>query len=687
MATPRRSARRSASRDPVTAPAPSSVGRTPGRRLRSNAGSIDGESNAGGSRISTRAGGTEQGGSRVTVPIQPTTSYGTEGQDISPPLLHNLDNASSAQNMLNGAIVEATTSRHTTRVLTTIVEGEGGVGDDATSEPSSGGHSRRGIGGHRSVTQTTLGLERGYAFDATFNQTQFNAAPAANPPLAHAPPLRWWNRIIYAIGNGMITTGDAMDDAILAVGTGVRQAFNNMGNTLTAAGTGAGHIIAQAVGDVLHRLPNPIVAIGFAARQFYQYNPLRYFLRYWKVCSMSLLLIISFTFIEPDLSSAETLQRGPTSPIRFAGGLRNRWNVFTNQISRMRLPHLQLPHISLTRSSTATLANDATCTPCDFDSAPLNEAIRQINTLKEEIRIHSNDIDRHDDHLHLLQSSSALHDQLLDRLEKTCCNRPYSSQEYQHAINYFATGNGAIVDPYLTSPTKLARKLTWKEWRLAKFQGVYFRSSPGPVAALMPWDDVGDCWCAPPSRGKSQITVAMPYAITPTTLIVEHIDKGATLDIGSAPKEIELWVEILDDTKRENIVNALSEMYSQDHAFNIEPNDQIKAQSAESFKKYLSWAQALPPTFVKVGKWNYSIFRNSPYGQPMHIDIDLGRFGVDTNRVSIRVNNNYGGGDYTCIYRLKLNGEISDEQRPQYFTGTDQSRTIKKTYLGVPIPF
>ena len=673
MATPRR-VTRSTSRDPVPAVAPSSVGRTPGRRLRSNAGSVDGDSNAGGSRTGTRPGAIEQGGSRVTVPIQPTTSYGTDGHDIGPPLLQNNDNAHSAQNILSGAVVEATTARRTTRVLTTIAEGEGGVGDDAVSESSFDQHSRRGSGGHRSTTQTTLGFERGVGVDATFNQTYVNAVPAA-----HAPPLRWWNRISNALGNGMIAAGDAIDDCIAAIGARVRQSINTTGNALAAIR----HFTAQTVGDVLNRLPNPITAIGFAARQFYHHNPLRYFFRYWKVLLMSLLLLISYNWIEPDLPSAETLQRGLTNSLRFAGNLRNHWTTFTDQIPQVHLPHLQIPHINLPRECPAAPATAATCTPCDFDSAPMNELVRQIDSLKEDIQLHSSDIERHDDHVHQLQSSSALHDQLLDQLERICCNRPNEAQKPGEAINFFATGNGAIVDPFLTSPTKLSRKLTWKEWRLEIFHGVYFRSALGPVAALMPWEDVGDCWCAPPRRGKSQITILSPYSFTPTNLVVEHIHPFATLDIGSAPKEMELWIEILDDAKRENVENALSEMYTQDHAFNTDPNDLV---TTESGKKHLAPAQALPHTFVKIGKWEYSITRHSRYGQTMHVDIDLKRFGVETSRLSVRVNSNQARVDYTCIYRLKMFGDIRDEERPHYFTGRATGRVTKVTYQGGSAP-
>ncbi|KAK5001407.1 hypothetical protein LTR28_012681, partial [Elasticomyces elasticus] len=114
-------------------------------------------------------------------------------------------------------------------------------------------------------------------------------------------------------------------------------------------------------------------------------------------------------------------------------------------------------------------------------------------------------------------------------------------------VNFFSAATGAVVDPYLTSPTQYKRQ--------KKFLGRVYANMPWmptphpPVAALERWDEATDCWCASHAttpedrRAKAQIGVLMPRTVYPTKLVVEHVPAMGTLDIAAAPRELELWIE------------------------------------------------------------------------------------------------------------------------------------------------
>ncbi|PNS16066.1 hypothetical protein CAC42_4467 [Sphaceloma murrayae] len=109
--------------------------------------------------------------------------------------------------------------------------------------------------------------------------------------------------------------------------------------------------------------------------------------------------------------------------------------------------------------------------------------------------------------------------------------------------NFLSAGLGAVIDPYLSSPTYhhpqpniLATLFTY----------LPFTSVPGPnppVTALMPWQETGDCWCAATSttQGQAQLAALVVAPIDPSALVVEHVPAMSTLDIASAPREMEVW--------------------------------------------------------------------------------------------------------------------------------------------------
>ena len=229
-----------------------------------------------------------------------------------------------------------------------------------------------------------------------------------------------------------------------------------------------------------------------------------------------------------------------------------------------------------------------------------------------------------------------------------------------YKVNYFSAGLGAVVNPYLTSPTKqVVNSLSWKTWFIYNAFRLNLPVAPPPSEALGPWDDIGDCWCAPRNGdnlgGKLQLAVLLPRTIVPTELVVEHIPKDATLDSGSAPRSIELWAQIDDPMTREAVTNAL---------FSVLPYEETQPSVLERDVERFEARRPLDDSWVRVGSWIYDL-HDRRHVQKFSVPVDLERFGARTNQVAVRAVSNWGNKDYVCLYRLKLHGLLAEED-PKY---------------------
>ena len=231
----------------------------------------------------------------------------------------------------------------------------------------------------------------------------------------------------------------------------------------------------------------------------------------------------------------------------------------------------------------------------------------------------------------------------------------------KHQVNWFSPGLGAFVDGYLSSPVAskcVSPHVTipaggWSKGLLPSWLFEYLNPSmcgsmipfSGTQAeALLPWQDVHEKFCAPSGRGKLQLTVMPPRVISPTELVVEHLHKDATFEVGNAPKEVELWIEVQDDDVRAIVSDAIGKMYPE-----------FWQTSSPQRDKELHEAQALPQDFVPVGRWIYNIYQRD-HIQTFKVPIPLIEYGVATGAIAVRVNSNWGDVGPTCLYRLRLHG-------------------------------
>ena len=213
-------------------------------------------------------------------------------------------------------------------------------------------------------------------------------------------------------------------------------------------------------------------------------------------------------------------------------------------------------------------------------------------------------------------------------------------------VNLFALGSGVVIDPYLTSPTRHAEGTSFLQEAWRRMRGLPSRISPPPYQALMPWDDMGDCWCAPDSGGKAQLAITLPNVVVPQELVVEHISMESTLDAGATPKDIELWAQISDADRREAVEKA--QLYYK-----------ITSPIIQHEKESYTTARSLDKTWVRLGQWQYNLFVPNNI-QSFHIRVPLDHFSAPVRKFAFRTLSNWGKVDHVCLYRLKLHGLLAN---------------------------
>ena len=216
-----------------------------------------------------------------------------------------------------------------------------------------------------------------------------------------------------------------------------------------------------------------------------------------------------------------------------------------------------------------------------------------------------------------------------------------------HQVNWFAPANGAVVNPRLSSPVYATcqdpKSFSWHE----RMMGVT-RCTPASHMhgqALRPWSEPDDFFCAAPSGGRLQLGVIVQRPVAPTELIIEHLPRSAALHIGSAPKDVELWINLPDPVVRHSVMAAL--------ASDADGMDVLDGQSADVPLA----GKALYKDYRRIGRWTYNVWKDH-HVQSFQIPIELQDLGVKVTDFAVRVYSNWDAEDRgpVCIYRLRLHG-------------------------------
>src|SRR5271155_2564674 len=194
-------------------------------------------------------------------------------------------------------------------------------------------------------------------------------------------------------------------------------------------------------------------------------------------------------------------------------------------------------------------------------------------------------------------------------------------------INYCSIGNGAVIDPYLTSPTK-QKQFNWlQRWLIGTIGMQKYQSHP-PSEALRAWEEVGDCWCAAAAQGYAQLVVMMREMVYPTEVVIEHAPSDTSPTPGTAPKDLEIWADFSHLSPEEFVDAGLDK---------------------------LSHDAILPSSFARIGKMVYKAGGGVPSVQTFTLDLNQDQKTYATQKIVFRATSNYGA-EHTCFYRVRLHG-------------------------------
>lgn len=228
-------------------------------------------------------------------------------------------------------------------------------------------------------------------------------------------------------------------------------------------------------------------------------------------------------------------------------------------------------------------------------------------------------------------------------------------------INYASPGLGAIIDPYLTSPTK-TKHFPFYQRLLLGSAGVKKYQSRPPIEALKPWSEVGDCWCAASARnindpagqtmdGKggryTQLGIMLGHDLFPDEVVIEHLPLKTTPSSNSAPKDIEVWGDF-------------------SHLNQIEF---AALQMGPHALKEVEWY----PQLGLLGRLKYDAVANEDgkYVQIFRLEFNQGnKDEFWMQKVVFRINSNWGG-ENTCLYRVRVHG-VPVHAHPQILREEDE---------------
>ncbi|EXJ84757.1 hypothetical protein A1O3_05429 [Capronia epimyces CBS 606.96] len=228
------------------------------------------------------------------------------------------------------------------------------------------------------------------------------------------------------------------------------------------------------------------------------------------------------------------------------------------------------------------------------------------------------------------------HSELSNHISGLRAGRPASSGDVASPViakvNFFAPNNGAKIEPRLTSPTR-QRPLRLVPRVILRMAGMTIYETKQAITALMPWQDVGDCWCSsanPSKQDSMRLGVKVTEMIFPTELVVENYPNAGSRFPGSTPKKIEVWADFdhLDSREWEGL--AIRQM-------------QVQADGT------------MGPTFALIGELEYDASVEANHVQAFPLAVNQHRHLYAARSFVIRVMSNHGS-DHTCLYRVRMHG-------------------------------
>ncbi|KAL2196917.1 hypothetical protein P885DRAFT_36969 [Corynascus similis CBS 632.67] len=224
---------------------------------------------------------------------------------------------------------------------------------------------------------------------------------------------------------------------------------------------------------------------------------------------------------------------------------------------------------------------------------------------------------------------------------------------FSNRVNLFSPGNNAQVDVSLSSPTYEIVPPPVGSKKYLKSMPRQPQFLPDKSQALRPWTDSGHCWCAATLGARNRthpatLAVRLAQFVIPQYVLLEHIDPAATTDPLAMPRDVEIWAMFDEHTRRERVLDWMAAQFPAD----------VKAGGAHNNNEKL-----IGDGWAKIGHF---VYEHRPQDEGIYVHslsrdlVDV--LGAATDLVMLRAVTNYGSKDHTCFYRVRLYGDIVEEE-------------------------
>ncbi|KAG0057564.1 hypothetical protein BGZ83_008146 [Gryganskiella cystojenkinii] len=205
-----------------------------------------------------------------------------------------------------------------------------------------------------------------------------------------------------------------------------------------------------------------------------------------------------------------------------------------------------------------------------------------------------------------------------------------------------------------------------------------------PEKAIQPGMHAGECWAMQGDHGQLGIRLSRTIVVTEITL--EHVDRRVSLDVGSAPRQVEIW-RLPGSIVLSSGEESSSSSRSQPSSFELHPRHQGHRQRGDSrlgadtddLKSSQStikgswrndnnhdsdngWRSEPPvPRSMLLTSFEYQFGADQPQNKRVQtFSIPESEQDEPSIGLVVRVLSNWGHPDFTCLYRVRVHGyEVS----------------------------
>ncbi|KAJ7855452.1 hypothetical protein B0H14DRAFT_3448981 [Mycena olivaceomarginata] len=189
-------------------------------------------------------------------------------------------------------------------------------------------------------------------------------------------------------------------------------------------------------------------------------------------------------------------------------------------------------------------------------------------------------------------------------------------------------------------PTYTLRPSTLPGKILGYFTGIWVLDGRSPVTALD--HDIHDGHCWPFGGLYGQLGIVLGSLVYIDAITIDHV--AAAVAVGkrtSAPKDMEVWAMV----------------EGQDNVAKLEAWRAEMSQGVHEPERPKMLPQL--PEFIRIATLQYDIYSPN-HIQTFPVDTEIRNLGIDFGVVMLIVKSNWGMGEYTCLYRIRVHGQRMD---------------------------